>query len=317
MAATKQPTNQTVKPVYALLGEDSYLQVREINRIAAMMPADTQRLDLDGERAQLADVLDELRSFAMFGGGKLVAVRNADDFISRFRDQLEDYLASPSDSATLVLRVKTLAKNTRIYKSIGKAGEVLECAPPSERALPGWIIAHAKQAHHLTIANDAAALLTDLIGADLGRLDNELAKLAVMCGGKGPIGVNEIGGCVAFQREQEIKDMTLELALGKPASALKRWRQLMQLDPSAEFRAITWLSMWLEDVGVVVTGGNTGKMAWKYRDALPVFLRVAKSLGPKRHASAVAMLADMDLRTKSGLGDAAGNVERFILSFAN
>ncbi len=29
---------------------------------------DTQRADVDGERAELSDVLDELRRFALFGG---------------------------------------------------------------------------------------------------------------------------------------------------------------------------------------------------------------------------------------------------------
>ncbi len=42
-----------------------------------------QRVDVDGEKAELAEVLDELRSFAMFGPGKLVVVRNADEFLSR------------------------------------------------------------------------------------------------------------------------------------------------------------------------------------------------------------------------------------------
>ena len=49
------------------------------------MPPDVQRTDFDGETAQLAEMLDELRSFAMFGGGKLVTVRNADAFLTRFR----------------------------------------------------------------------------------------------------------------------------------------------------------------------------------------------------------------------------------------
>ena len=66
----------------------------------------------------VADVLDELRSFAMFGGTKVVVVRNADAFLTRFREQLEDYVAQPSDSATLVLRLNSLPANQRIYKAI-------------------------------------------------------------------------------------------------------------------------------------------------------------------------------------------------------
>src|SRR6476659_2776604 len=122
--------NSAVSPVYALVGTDSFRQLQVLGDILTAMPSDVQRVDADGERAELADVLDELRSFAMFGGAKVVIVRNADEFISRFRESVEDYVNKPSSSATLVLRCTSLPKNQRIYKLIVKAGAVEECEPP-------------------------------------------------------------------------------------------------------------------------------------------------------------------------------------------
>src|SRR6478752_1263330 len=90
-----------LKPVYALVGEDSFLQMERLAQILKNAPADSTRIDVDGERCELSDVFDELRSFAMFGGAKIVVMRNGDDFISKFREQLEDYLEHPSNSATL------------------------------------------------------------------------------------------------------------------------------------------------------------------------------------------------------------------------
>ena len=92
------------KPVYALVGADSFLQLQKLAEIKSQLARDVQSNDVDGERAQLADVLDELRSFAMFGSGKIVVVRNADELITRFREQLEDYVSKPCDSGVLVLR---------------------------------------------------------------------------------------------------------------------------------------------------------------------------------------------------------------------
>src|SRR3954465_14483625 len=106
------------KPVYALVGPDPFLQLQKLAGILRQLPPDAQRIDVDGERAELAEVLDELRSFAMFGGSKAVVVTNGDDFITKFREQLERYCENPSDSATLVLRVDSLPKNQRIYKII-------------------------------------------------------------------------------------------------------------------------------------------------------------------------------------------------------
>src|SRR5438309_7026766 len=96
------------KPVIALIGDEPFLQLQKLQQIIAQFPADVQRADFDGARAELSDVLDELRSFAMFGSGKLVVVRDADEFISRFREPLEEYVCNPSDSATMVLRVSSL-----------------------------------------------------------------------------------------------------------------------------------------------------------------------------------------------------------------
>src|SRR3954463_16291413 len=119
-----------LKPVYALVGEDSFLQMQHLGEILKQAPKDAARIDVDGERAQLADVFDELRSFAMFGGAKIVVMRNADEFISRFREQLEEYLEHPADSTTVVMRVKSLPGNQRVSKLVAKFGAVQKCEPP-------------------------------------------------------------------------------------------------------------------------------------------------------------------------------------------
>ncbi len=299
-----------VKPVYALVGPDSFMQLQTLATVLGQMPPDTQRVDLDGERAELADVLDELRSFAMFGGAKLVVVRDADALITRFREQLENYVTNPSNAGTLLLRLNALPANQRIYKAIAKTGKIEDCNPPKD--VVRWIADHGRSAHGIALTPDAARLMAELVGNDLGRLDSELAKLALQTE-TGKIDAAAVGNAVSFQREQEMWDMTNELAAGNAALALKRWRQLVQLDPSSEFRAVTWLGMWLEDVGAVVHGGNTGKLTWKYKNKLPQFMKAAGALGKAGHSRALDLLAEIDQQSKSGVGDAATNVERFIL----
>ena len=170
---------------------------------------------------------------------------------------------------------------------------------------------------------DAARTLADLIGDDLGRLDSELAKLA-LSSDTGKIDGGNITTNVAFQREQEMKDMTIELASGKAAAALTRWRQLLQLDPSTEFKAVTWLGMWLEDVRAYLTAKRSGrerefigKVGWKYKgDRLREFTDTASKLGQRGLSRAIHLLAEVDHHSKSGRGDASENVERFILSIS-
>jgi DNA polymerase III delta subunit len=308
------------KPVYALIGEDSFLQLQKLAEIQALA-GDAQRVDVDGERAELAEVLDELRSYAMFGGGKIVVVTSADLFITRFREQLENYLAQPSNSATLVLRLPSLPANQRVYKLIAKTGEIAKCEPPKDLAT--WVMGRAKSAHGVTIVPPAAHMLVDMIGADLGRLDNELAKLALQAS-NGKIDEQAIATNVAFQREQEMWHMTNELAAGRPAEALRRWRQLVQMDPSSEFRAVTWLAMWLENVRKALALKQQGMNQFSIcqtlrlwpREIQQPFMETAQALGTQGVARALDLLAEVDLQSKSGVGEAATNVERFLMSMA-
>lgn len=311
----------SLKPIYALVGADSYLQVEELRRVAAMLPPGAQRVEFDGEIAQLAEVLDEARSFAMFGGGgKLVVVRNADEFVTRFREQLEDYAAQPSDSATLVLRMNSLPANQRIHKLISKSGEVIKCEPPAAAQLPNWVIGRAREAHHIELSLDAARALVDLIGSNLGRLDNELAKLALQTEPGGRVALDAIAGNVAFQREQEMWELTNALARGDGTAAMKRWRELLESDPASEFRAVTWLTMWLDDVHHVLSARRANqrpdfRKLWRYKgDQLNRFLTTCQALGDEGFARAVDLLAEVDRNSKSGVGQFSTNVERFILS---
>jgi len=301
-------------PVYALVGSESFLQMEALREVLASLGKSVQRIDVEGESAALATVLDELRSYAMFGGSKLVIVRDADAFITQFRSQLEDYVEAPSDSGTLVLRVSALPKSQRIYKFIDKLGGIVPCEPLKQAQLPKWLIDRAKQAHQMKLMPEAAALLAEMIGDDLVKLDSELAKLALMSDDQ-TIDTKLVGGGVVYQREREMYELTNALATGNATEALRRWRQLVQADASAEFRATTWLGMWLEDVRNVLIG-NTEKLAWKYRDNMAKFVTNAKSLGPAGLRRTLDLLAEIDRQSKSGVGNAAENIERFILSLA-
>jgi DNA polymerase-3 subunit delta len=309
------------KPVYALIGSDSFMQMEKLGAVLRQFPGEVQRIDAEGERTELADVLDELRSFAMFGSGKVVVVRDADAFITRFREQLEKYLEHPSPSGTLVLRLNSLPKNQRIYKIIDKVGQVETCDPPKAGDLPKWIMDRAKSAHQATVSLDAARLLAELIGDNLGRLESELGKLAVQAD-KGRIELADVQTGVAFQREQQMWDMTNQIAAGRPDEALRRWRQLVQMDSSAEFRAVTWLGMWLEKVAQAQPMIRKGMNAFAIGQALKIwprelqdsFVKTAKQLGAAGVERALDLLVEVDYQSKTGVGDAVQNVERFLLT---
>lgn len=309
--------------VYALVGGDSYLQSQALEKILQAKGGQVQRTDVDGPTAEAREVFDELRSFAMFGGSRVVVVRDADAFISTNREAVESFLeslAGVGGENVLVLRCESLPKNTRVYKLLAKVGEVIAAEPPSQRELPRWIIEQGKSAHGIAVAPDAATLLADQIGPDLGSLDNELAKLALQAD-NGRVTAPMIADGVAFRREQEMWRMTDALAAGRPQEALRIWRQLLATDSSAEFRAVTWLAIWLEKSIGALRLASQGRNAFSIAQAMRIWpasnaeplLRTARALGSQRLRRATDRLAQIDYRTKTGLGEATRAVEEFIL----
>jgi DNA polymerase III delta subunit len=126
---------------------------------------------------------------------------------------------------------------------------------------------------------------------------------------------------VAFQREQEMWDMTNALAAGRPAEALRRWRHLVQMDSSAEFRAVTWLGMWLENVRKALAmkkkGIGAGTIAQQLRiwprEIQQPFFKTSEALGEAGADRALDWLVEVDRQNKSGIGEPAANIERFLL----
>ena len=85
----------------------------------------------EGRSAPFRDVHEVLSTVAMFGGRRLAVVEEADEFVTRYRAQLEDYVARPGRGGVLALELSSLPSNTRLYKSIAAEGLLIDCATPT------------------------------------------------------------------------------------------------------------------------------------------------------------------------------------------
>jgi DNA polymerase-3 subunit delta len=184
------PDRFPVKPFCVLYGDEPLLAreaLAEIDaRVLAGEDAEFSRITFSGDKTtnpqlEWRTVIDELSTSALFGGGqRLVIIDNADDFVSRSREQLENYAAKPSNSGVLVLIVRTWPSNTKLYKAISASGLPIECKTPAEDQLPRWLAQRAEKKHLAKLTADAADQLLEIIGPELGRLDQELEKLALI-----------------------------------------------------------------------------------------------------------------------------------------
>ena len=86
-----------VHPVYAVATAERLLRDNVLKDILAKLGDEMDTLGptrVDGAAAELAEVLDELRTLSLLGGRRVVVVNDADGFISAHRSALEDEVES-------------------------------------------------------------------------------------------------------------------------------------------------------------------------------------------------------------------------------
>jgi DNA polymerase III subunit delta len=186
-----RPANYPVRPVCVVFGDEPFLksEVLAALRAAILSDADAEFSfrTFAGDEAEPRSVFDELATVALFGGGKrLVLIAEADDFISAHRPLLEDYVAKPRETGVLVLDAKTWPSNTRLYKQLADVGLQVDCKAPADRDLIEWVRNRAERAYRATFARGAAERLVDIVGPQMGRLDQETAKLSLLAAAPTP-----------------------------------------------------------------------------------------------------------------------------------
>ena len=168
------------RPVYLLMGEESYYIDQISNYIAQNVLSEAERsfnqLILYGKDTTVPQLIDTTRRFPMMASRQVVIVREAQDL--KKIELLEAYVKQPPETTLLVIcyKGKTVDKRMTFYKLIAKHGEVLESAKPYDNELIAWVTGYLGK-KNCTIEPKASAILAEYLGADLSKITNELDKL--------------------------------------------------------------------------------------------------------------------------------------------
>lgn len=196
--------------VIVLSGGQRHLKqsVLELLRKQIIDDDETSLTRFNGRDLQIQAVSDELHTVSMWGDCRLVVVDDADDFVSKNRPGLEKLVEKPPKKSVLVLDVTTWPKTTRLYKQVAASGLEVECSELKGPQLLKWLVETAQQTYGKVLTRDAASLLSDLIGGELGMLDSELAKLSSYVGDNGKIDINVVKNLVGGWRTETTWAMT-------------------------------------------------------------------------------------------------------------
>jgi DNA polymerase-3 subunit delta len=227
----ESPAGQKTGPVAVVYGKERFLKLEAIKEVAkAVLGPDSDDLSLTrlpGPEVDLKTVVDSLLTVSMWNPRRLVLVEDADEFVSNFREGVEAYLDRPAKKSVLILDVKSWPSNTRLYKKVAAIGLPLDCNELKGPALLGWITKACRNRHGKKIDRQAAQLLIDLAGTELGLIDQELAKLAAYVGDAAAIDSTAVEKLVGGWKTETTWKMLDAVRDGQMATALELLDKLL------------------------------------------------------------------------------------------
>jgi DNA polymerase-3 subunit delta len=297
---------ETVKPLYVLHGEDGFLRDHHRAQIVerAIGSADPQLcVSVFDAEAELAAVLDELRTLPFLAPRRVVIVRDADDFVAAHREELERYLQEPCPSATLVLLVAAWPSNTRLYKVAAKVGGAIDCSSPQGGQLSRWLVqAAAKRGKK--IDPDVAEGLADWIGNDLSALDGEMEKLSLYVGPRATITLEDISAVVTATSGPVAFALTNAITAGDAKAALEALGGMLRVRGD-EFKVLGTIGWHLRRAMATCQKLRKGASKDQALPRMPyqqqhAFMDMIARRGPRRIMRDVRLAMRADLAMKTG-----------------
>lgn len=299
------------------------LRTQQLRDALAAAHGEIQTFMFDGQSARPADVLDECRSFGLMATHKLVIVDNADQFVKDAnRPLVERYAESPTDSATLLLRSDRWNKG-KLDAMIEKVGAVVACEALRSDQAAAWAVDRCAKRHDATISREAADLLVERLGSDLGRIDTELEKLATAAGPGAEVSSRLVAEFVGRSREDEVWGIQSTLLGGDAGEILSHLRDVVEVSrqpPVLVSFAYMELARKLHAAAAAVRGGANPytlrgplKLWGAMAEAIPA---AARDVNPSDVAALYRQCVESDARQKTGQSEPARALEATAVRFA-
>ncbi|MBP5676823.1 MAG: DNA polymerase III subunit delta [Bacteroidales bacterium] len=309
------------KSIYLLMGEEPYYPDLVCDAILDNCLQEWER-DFNqtvcyGADVEAEAVITAARRFPMMAERQLVVVKEAQQMKSL--EELAVYCEHPLDSTVLVILLHGASADKRkaLYKTVLKNGVVLDSVPLKEYEVQYWIESFYRE-KGLSIHPEAAALMAECTGPDLGKIVVETEKLRKnLPEGATDIGVADVEKNIGFSRQYSIFELTRCLSSRNAQRALKvaagigeapRFQLLFATGP-----LYTHFSRILKYHALIQKGGVSQGDVAKVLGVNPYFLKeydeAARNYPLTKTMTALSLLAEYDYKGKGGGGGEATQAE--------
>ena len=217
--------NGIFSPVCLLMGEEPYYPETVCEAIIRYALDDSERdfnqtvcygTDTDPDK-----VITAAMQYPVFASRRLVVIKEAQAM--KNIDSLAAYCRNPMPTTVLVicLHGASLDKRKELYRNISRQGIIVDSVPVRDYEMPRWIMSFYS-GQGLAITPDAAALLAEFAGTDLGKIALETSKMRKnLPEDKTEITAEDIESNVGISRQFSIFELTRELSYRNAGKALR------------------------------------------------------------------------------------------------
>lgn len=212
----RQLQNKDYQAVYFLHGKESYFIDAITKQVEENVLNETEKAFnftvFYGKDANHLDIIDAARRYPMMAERQVVILKEAQEM--RTLPNLINYIEQPTPTTLLLIchKHKKLKLNTKFGKALNKKAVVFESKPLYDNQVPDWIMSHLKS-KNLPIRPAAAGLIAEYLGADLGKVANELEKLTINLPAGTEVTTREIETHIGISKDYNVFE--LQKAIGQ------------------------------------------------------------------------------------------------------
>jgi len=245
-------SRQSLRPAYALVGDELFFRDRFRSALLTLLvPPELREFSVFEEDLVLSpldDILDRARNSSLMAPVQVFFIRNARDLFARgggeaagkakpkagrgsqrkhgdFPDNLAAYVRDPNPGSVLVfiadhlhlpvnpraISMEDRSRLERIQATVGVHCELLLCSRLPEQKSRS-LVAELAGEQQVTVEDDAAELLVEMLGGDMGLVSSELGKLCIEVGSGGGITRTHVERSVQGARQRSAYDLARALA---------------------------------------------------------------------------------------------------------
>ena len=219
----------TLKPVYLLYGDESYLKRHYSGRFEKLLAGeDGMNLSVfEGKDISEDAVIDSADTLPFFAERRLIIVEESGWFKSSL-EHLPDYLAVMPETTVLLFLESAVDKRNRLYKAVQKRGCLCELTHPDEQGLSLWAARYLARAGKKITASTMERFL-GYVGDDMENVKNELEKLISYLGEREVVELRDVDTITSITLTNRIFEMVNAITTHRTAEAMRLYEDLLAL----------------------------------------------------------------------------------------